>query len=485
MDKEKNNPSEQEKLISELEDLRALVEKTLKEESEKAESGKKESSFNEEFFIQDLEDVEVPESYKEKEAPLCICCDKKLSKKEIDSGKEYCDECYSRMKRRPLKMKGILTALIMAAVFFATAFTSMDSVMDYESADSTEYEYFFEGYVDYGEHRLISAEANYRKYLSERQYNENVSENAIRQLIDIYCTLGEYPYAVQIIEKYYSDFELSMPWNQKYREIIEKNDAYYDVYVELQSILEANYSKDGLDYEKTVSDIYALKEKHGSEAEYIIDIYAVRYSAYTEKDNKAIYEKLIELDEKYGKEESMHISLLCHYASIEGDKAKVDECFERIMKINSQDMSIYVACFNYYRYLETPDTEKMYEICNKMAELSGELANYGYYNCDYLYYLAISYMVKGDAGESSFKMMQELYDTINYYGEYYKGNSGIRNIFNLYALTALYTGNTEAYEWAKNEIEYLGFELSDLVEKYRSGEMTLAEIIADKGGDIA
>jgi hypothetical protein len=94
-------------------------------------------------------------------------------------------------------------------------------------------------------------------------------------------------------------------------------------------------------------------------------------------------------------------------------------------------------------------------------------------------------MLKGDAGESSFNMMQELYDTINYYGEYYRGNSGVRNIFNLYALTALYTGNTDAYEWAKTELEYLGYEMSDIVEKYRSGEMTLAEVIADKGGDIA
>ena len=85
--------------------------------------------------------------------------------------------------------------------------------------------------------------------------------------------------------------------------------------------------------------------------------------------------------------------------------------------------------------------------------------------------------------------MQELYNTVNYYGASYSGSfrdlSGAKKLFNLYALTALYTGNTEAYEWAKTEAEYLGFELGDTVEKYRSGEMTLAEVIADKGGDIA
>ena len=402
------------------------------------------------------------------------------------SGRGYCDECYRKMKRRPLMLKGILTVLVMIAVFFGSAYTSMDAVVDLNSTDSVEYENFFEGYVDYRDNRLITAEAKYRKYLSERSLSNNVSERAVRQLIDTYCTLGEYPYAVQVIEKYYSDFELSMPWNHKYRDVIEKNDIYYNVYMEIQNILDANYSsEEGLDYEKTVSDIYALKEKYDGEAQYIIDIYAVRYSAYTETDNAALYEKLIALDEEYGKEESVHIPLLCHYAALAGDKQAVDGCYERMMKINSQDMSIYVACFNYYRYLETPDTEKMLELCKKMAELSGELANYGYYNGDYLYYYAITYMLRGDAGETPFKMMQELYDIINYYGEDYKGNSGIRNIFNLYALTALYTGNTEAYEWAKAEIEYLGFELSDIVEKYRSGEMTLREVIADKGGDIA
>ena len=477
-------PFDEEKLASELEDLRLLVEKTLKEESEKAESGKAEGSPDDDFFIQDLEDVEIP-AEKEKEAPLCGYCGKKLSREEAACEKEYCDECYGKMKRRPIKFKGILTVLLMIAVFFCTAFTAMDSVMDYESADSTEMEYFLEGYVAYSEGRLMTSATKYGQYLSGRQFNENVSETAIRQLIDIYCTLGEYPYAVQVIEKYYSDFELSMPWNHKYRDIIEKNDAYYDVYTELQSILQANYSASGLDYAKTVTDLYALKDKMGSEAAYIIDIYAIRYSAYTDADNEAMLEKLSELDKKYGKEESVHIPLLCHYASLAGDKKTVDDCYERMMKINSQDMSIYVAYFNYYRYLDNPDADKMLEIAQKMADLSGELHNYGYYNCDYLYYLAITYMVKGDAGESSFKMMQELYDTINYYGEYYSGNSGIKNIFNLYALTALYTGNTDAYEWAKEELAYLGYEMSDIVEKYRSGEMTLAEVIADKGGDIA
>lgn len=478
-----NKPFDEEKLASELEDLRLLVEKTLKEETEKAEDGKKEITLSEEFFIQELEDVEVP-AEKKKDTPVCPFCGKKLSVQE-DSDREYCDECYGKMKRRPVKMKGILTVLIMIAVFFGTAYTAMDSVIDYESTDSAEYEYFFEGYLAYGENRLISSEDNYARYLAGRQFNENVSETAVRQLIDVYCTLGEYPYAVQVIEKYYSDFELSMPWNHKYRDIIEKNDAYYNVYTELQAILEANYSQSGLDYEKIVSDLYALKDKTGSEAGYIIDIYAIRYSAYTEADNEAVFEKLVELDERYGKEESLHIPLLCHYAALVGDKATVDDCYERMMKINSQDMSIYVAYFNYYRYLDKPDADKMLEICQRMADLSGELHNYGYYNCDYLYCLAITYMVKGDAGESAFNMMQELYDTINYYGEYYSGNSGVRNIFNLYALTALYTGNTDAYEWAKTELEYLGYELSDIVEKYRSGEMTLAEVIADKGGDIA
>lgn len=483
MDKDKKELSEQEKLFTELEELRALVEKTLKEESERAEEEKKNPGISEDMLIQDVEDIEEP--YKaEKADPHCIYCDKKLSKKEAASGREYCNTCYAGMKRRPLKMKGILTVLVMAVVFFGAAFTSMDAIMDMDSVEDEEYKLFFEGYVDCRDNRLITGEANYRKYLSQRSISSNVSEKAVRQLIDTYCTLGEYPYAVSVIEKYYSDFELSMPWNRRYRDVIDKNDAYYNVYLAIQSILESNYSEGALDYEKTVSDIRALKDKH-SEAGYIIDIYAVRYSAYTEADNRELFEELLEIDRKYGKEESVHIPLLCHYAALLGDKAVVDGCYERMMKINSQDMSIYAACFNYYRYLDTPDTEKMLELCKRMAELSGELANYGYYNCDYLYYLAITYMVKGDAGESSFKMMQELYDTINYYGEYYKGNSGIRNIFNLYALTALYTGNTEAYEWAKAEIEYLGFELSDIVEKYRSGEMTLAQVIADKGGDIA
>lgn len=481
MNKDKNSPTEQEKLISELEELRSLVEKTLKEEAEKAEEER--DIVCEDVIIQESDYTEEPER---EQVPVCSCCDKELSGREINSGRGYCNECYRKMKRRPIKMKGFLTVILMTVVFLGSAYTSMDSIMDSENTESVGYKYFFEGYIDHREHRLISSMANYNQYLAEKQIANNVSETAVRQLIDTYCSLGEYTYAVQIIEKYYSDFELSMPWNHKYRDVIEKNDLYYNVYAEIQGILEANYNEEkGLDYEKIVSGIYALKDKYSGDAEYIIDIYAVRYSAYTESDTDTVYKKLIEIDKEYAGKESVHIPLLCHYAALNGDKTVVDECYERMMEINCQDMSIYVAYFNYYRYLETPDAEKMLEICRKMSELSGELANYGYYNCDYLYCLAITYMVKGDAGESSFRMMQELYDTINYYGDYYEGNKAIRSIFNLYALTALYTGNTQAYEWAKGELEYLGYEMSDVVEKYKNGEMTLAQVIADKGGDIA
>lgn len=482
MDKD-NKKTENEKLILELEELRTLVEKTLKQEREKAEEEKKNPGISEDMLIQDVEDIEEP--YKaEKAEPHCIYCDKKLSKKETASGRGYCNTCYAGMKRRPLKMKGILTVLVMAVVFFGAAFTSMDAIMDIDSVEDEEYKLFFEGYVDCRDNRLITGEANYRKYLSQRSISSNVSEKAVRQLIDTYCTLGEYPQAVQIIETYYSDFELSMPWNSKYRKVIERNDAYRDI----AGILEVNRTEKGIDFKKVIDEVAALKNKYGSEVEYIIDVYVARYTIAVEKDNEVIYKNWLEIDEKYGNKESLHITSLCHYAALAGDKEVVDDCFNRMMKINSQDMSIYVACFNYYRYLDTPDTEKMLELCRKMLELSGELARNERYNRDYLYCFAIAYMLKGDAGESSFRMMQELYWFIqdcNYYGVYYEGNSTAKNIFNLYALTALYTGNTEAYEWAKAEMEYLGYELSDIVEKYRSGEMTLAQVIADKGGDIA
>ncbi len=483
MEKDKKELSEQEKLVSELEELRLLVEKTLKEESERADTEIKDPGISEDMLIQDMVDVELPRN--EVAEPRCIYCDKKLSKKEAASGRDYCNSCYLKMKRRPLKMKGILTVLVMIAVFFGSAYTSMDAVTVPENPESAEYKYFFEGYTDYRDHRLLSCASNYGNYLSGRQFNENVSETAIRQLIDTYTVLGQYPYAAQLIERYYSDFELSMPWNHKYKNILEKNRIYGDIYNSIAKILSEHREQGDFDYEKVVVDILSLKERYGTEAEYFIDVFAFDFTALIEKDNQVLLNKLVELDEKYGKEESSHIPLLCHYAALTGNKAIVDDCYSRMMKINCQNMSIYVACFNYYRYLEEPDTEKMLELCHKMAELSGELKNYNHYNSDYLYYFAITYMLTGDAGETSFRMMQELYDTINYYGNYYSGNSRVTDIFNLYALTALYTGNTDAYEWAKAELEYLGYEMGSTVEKYRSGEMTLAQVIADKGGDLA
>ena len=129
-------------------------------------------------------------------------------------------------------------------------------------------------------------------------------------------------------------------------------------------------------------------------------------------------------------------------------------------------MNAYIAKASYYRFLETPDADKILEICAEAAKNS-----YGG-DVSYKQYEAIAYLIKGE-GALALEAIEEAISSV------YTVQS-----CNLYALCGLYNGNTDIYDEMKDVLEGAGYELSPLVEKYKKGKITIAEIIADNGGDI-
>lgn len=467
-------------LHEELEQVRALFEETLKKETEKAENPDAE------------EENETQSSEDDSELPLfddentCARCE---NEKACD-GDVYCESCRRAMLHTKVKFRGFVAIIVAVIVFFGSMLTSMDSVMNFYDTESTEYEDFFEGYTAFSENKPVSAAAYYSSYLYKRQGSKNISATAIEQLIESYCRMGEYPYAAEIIGEYYNEKALKLPANKKHKDIVEKNELNGATYNAIVELVQKNYGADGYDYKKIVSEMEKLKGKTDSNgktlySDYVIDIFIFDFTVPTEKDTKALYEKLKKIDAQYGKTEIDHIPLLCRYAALCGDSAAAEESYNRMMKINSQNMSVYSGYFNSIRFSDNPDSEKLLEICHRMSQVSSELYACKRYNFDYLYYYAVAYMIKGDAGELPFTFMQQLYDSINIFGESYEGNSRAKDIFNMYALAAIYTGNTEAYDWVKAEIEYLGSSLSDLVIECKKGNISVKEVLTDRKGELS
>ena len=479
----KENETPQADLYEELEQVRALFEETLKKEAQKAESPDSDEESDENDAESDCEDAEETENEEEKLCPRC-------ENEKIGDGETYCEACRKAMLRTKVKLRGLVAIFVAVFIFFGSMVTCMDAVTDLYDSSTTEFDNFSKGYIAYRESKPISAAAYYESYLSQRQGRKNISATALEQLIDSYCRLGEYPYAAQIINTYYNEKALNMPANKKYKDIVAKNELNAATYETIVALVQNNYGASGYDYEKIVSQMKALKGQTDSEgkalySDYVLDIFIFDFSAPIEKDVTVLYDSLKQIDAAYGKDEIDHIPLLCKYAALCGDTETAEESYNRMMKINSQSMSTYGGYFNSIRYSESPDCEKLIEICNAMSQVSSELYACNRYNFDYLYYFSVAYMIKGDAGELPFTFMQQLYDSINIFGESYEGNSRARDIFNMYALAAIYTGNTEAYEWAKAEMEYLGLTLNDAVIECEKGNLSVKEVLTDRKGELA
>ena len=58
------------------------------------------------------------------------------------------------------------------------------------------------------------------------------------------------------------------------------------------------------------------------------------------------------------------------------------------------------------------------------------------------------------------------------------------NDFNLYALCASVVKDDDAYKYAKETVEGAGYKLSGEIAKYRSGKMTLQQVLTTKGVEI-
>lgn len=445
-------------LVKELEEIRDMFQEALDNAGNEQAEGE---------LIQELEEIEDEEAEltEEKvELPLCECCGEKPVSENYGEGYPYCEDCRELMKRYPLRIGGVISILVMIVVFGLTAFFGMDSMEEAITVLGAQ--------ASADKDKMMSTVQTLYSYSSSKEIE---SSKAVDLLVDGFMRTGYVNNARETILKYYTEAELSRPWNKDYRRIVDFVDNFITTREGIQDIVTDAFSGKDFDCDKLIAELDKAKEMYIDEEKgvkynsVIIEYYKYELLRISGADLEKQLEVLQGIEEKDadGLATWIYLPSICEVAGKMGNEELAKECFEKLRKNNSEDMKAYTAMSLYYRYLEVPDGDAIIKLCDEAAENA--------YSGDTSYYpaLAIGYLIKGE-GALAFDTMTE-YMNSNYYT--------VPNC-NLYALCALYCGNKDVYTNMVQTLAGSDFEMSELVENYKNGTASLEEAIADMRGDI-
>ena len=445
---------EKSELEAELEEIRDMFQKELDAQT----------NGSDEILIQELDD-EIQEE--EEDFIPCDCCGENPRSTAHGEDYPYCDACREAMKRYPLRFSGFLTIIISILLFVGTAYLAAPTLDNWISS--------LEGLMLYKEGKLYSGIQSAYTGLGTGE-KDTVSMKLVKETIDAYIATGYYSDAVSLIETFFTETELKMPWNQKYNKIITDSTVLEETYYAVSDVIEPVANGQKYDYDEIMAELDALKEVNPKEEgkssvtekynEVFIEYYKYVVMSVNEKSIDEQLQQLKKVEEIGEGYEWVYLSNLCGIAARAGDEETVNRAFEEAIEINKEDANMYLAKASYYRFLETPDADKILEVCAEAAENA-----YGG-DASYKQYEAIAYLIKGEGAVA----LEAIESAIS--------SAYTVQTCNLYALCGLYNGNTEIYEEMKTLLEDSGYEISPLVTKYKKGKITIAEILADKGGDI-
>lgn len=452
-------------LMEELENIRDMFQEELDRASAE--------DYDEDgMLIQELEsDEDYADEDEEEIAPedLCQCCEKKIRFKEFDEDYPYCEDCRNAMKKYPIRKSGVLALLVSAILFVASIYVSYPYLNDAFAVAETSANYK-SGYV-------MSALQDYFAYFNGGKTGEGISKRAFDEIIEGYNKLGYQTNGAQLIITYYTEDDLKKPWNKKYASVIKEATVLTETYEAVNAVTGEAFASKDIDYDKVLADLNALKEAKPIEEgksqvtekynEVFIEYYKYVLMSIAEKPLTEQLEQLKYIDSIGEGQEWIYLSNYCAIAARLGNEEEVNYSFDKLTEINKEDSTAYLFKANLYRYTETPDADKIIEVCDEAKAALG--AN----DLSYKHPLAIAYLIKGE-GTLALEEIEALFNA---------GNYTVQNC-NLYALVGLYNGDKEIYSEMKELLAGYGYEISDLVTDYKNGKITIEEIIKDQGGDI-
>lgn len=450
------NPAED--LVKELEEIRDMFQEAIDNASQEADESE---------VIQELEDFSedsIEAEEEDEDRPVCECCGERPSSAQFGEDYPYCAECRELMKHYPLRIGGVIAVIMVIVLFAVSAYTGFGGL---EKAITV-----LEAQTYSQEGRMLSTLNTLYSFISD--YDQD-SKKVSKLIIDSFCRSGYISDAKTYIENAYTKDELNSPLNKKYKEIVKETDIFVATQEATQEIIYEAFRGADFDYEELAAKLDAVKES------YIDEEKGIKYSSALTEFYKAELMALKnmspeeQLEVLKGIEENdednfyawVYYPELCELAAKMGDKNLADEYFEKAKSLNIEDSNIYKAYASYYRFLEAPDADGMISVAEE-AEKNLSQGDISYYSI-----LATAYLIKGE-GTLALETMREYMNSSRY---------SVSDC-NLYALCALYCGNTQTYEEMKTTLETAGYTISSLVEDYKNGKMTIAEVLADMGGDL-
>lgn len=453
---------EKEELIEELENIREMFQAEL----DRAAAGEDEEG----MLIQELEDDAETEEDKEiVPEDLCQCCEEKIRFKEFDEDYPYCEDCRNAMKKYPMRKSGIFAFFVAIILFFGSFWFSYPYMEDVITVVGSSANYK-SGYI-------MSALQSYYAYFSGSKSGEAISKRALDEIIEGYGKLGYQNNSAELIKTYFSEDDLKKLSNKKYADAVKEATVLEETYIAVSELTQDALSGKDFDYDKVMADLEALKsvnpiEEGKSEVtdkynEVFIEYYKFVVMSVKEKPLSEQLEQLKLIDSIGAGQEWVYLANYCAIAARLGNEEDVKYSFNKLIEINKEDSTAYLSKANLYRYTETPDADKMIEVC-KEAETA-----FGSSDISYKHPLAIAYLIKGE-GALALEEIKAVFSA---------GNYTVQNC-NLYALCALYNGDKEIYNDMKALLGSYGYEISELVTQYKNGKISIEEIIKDQGGDI-
>ena len=373
------------------------------------------------------------------------------------------------MKKYPMRKSGILAFAISVIVLVASFYVSYPYMNDAITVADASANYKA-GYV-------MSALQSYHSYFNGGKTAEGISKKALDEILEGYNKLGYQTNGAQLINAYFSEEDLKKPQNKKYADMVREATALSETFEAVTAVTEDVFAGKDFDYEKVMADLDALKEAKPMEEgksevaekynEVFIEYYKFVLMTIEEKPLTEQFEQLKYLDSIGEGQEWVYLSNYCAIASRLGDEEAVSYSFDKLLEINREDSTAYISKANLYRYSETPDADKMIEVCEEAKTVLGTV------DVSYKHPLAIAYLLKGE-GTLALEEIEGLFNA---------GTYNVQNC-NLYALVGLYNGDEKIYEDMKSLLANYGYEISELVTQYKKDKITIEEIIKDQGGDI-
>lgn len=452
--------AEADALYKELEEIRDMFQEAIDNAAQDENEGGE--------LIQELdyeaEDEDTGEAAKAADLPLCECCGEEKVSTLYGEGYPYCDSCRELMKHYPLRISGVLSILAMIVIFALSAYLSGGSL---EKALVV-----LEARALASENKMMSVVESLYSYAAD---DSNDSKKLTELLVDGFVRTGYVNNAKQVIEKHLTPEELEKSANRKYREISDFVDNFLATRDTVQTLVNDAFSGKDFDCDKLIAELDKEKEKFIDEEKGIkynaplIEYYKYELLRLSKADLEKQLEVLqgIEKADEKGLAEWIYVPSICEVAAKMGNRELAEEYSERMKKTNSEDMKAYTNMALYYRFLEQPNADAMIALCDEAAK-AAPAGDTSYYPT-----LAVAYLIKGE-GALAFDTMTQ-YMNSNYYT--------VPNC-NLYALCALYCGDEDTYSNMEATLENSGFEMSELVVKYKKNKLSVDEVIADMRGDI-